>query len=58
VLVAASRRLLGEEAVEALAPGPYVQPGAAPHEVGVRDVGVEERPALASLRAATRPLSA
>ena len=51
VLVAASRRLLGEDAVEALAPGPYVQPGAAPHEVGVRDVGVEERPALASLRA-------
>ena len=56
--VAASRRLLGEEAVEALAPGPHVQPGAAPHEVGARDVGVEERPALASLRAAARPLSA
>ncbi|MEP6953322.1 MAG: glucosyl-3-phosphoglycerate synthase [Solirubrobacteraceae bacterium] len=51
VLVAASRRLLGADAVDALAPGPYVQPGAGPHEMGVRDVGVEERPALASLRA-------
>ena len=28
VLVAASRRLLGAEAVDALAPGPYVLPGA------------------------------
>ena len=58
VLVAASRRLLGPEAADALAPGPYVLPGGAPHEVGVRDVGVEERPALASLHATTRTLRA
>ncbi len=44
VLVAASRRLLGAGAVDALAPGPYVLPGAA--EVEVRQVAVEERPAL------------
>ena len=46
VLVAASRRLLGAEAVDALAPGPYVLPGAA--EVDVRQVAVEERPAAQS----------
>ncbi|MGZ6640920.1 MAG: glucosyl-3-phosphoglycerate synthase [Solirubrobacteraceae bacterium] len=50
VLVAASRRLLGEEAVDALAPGPYVQPDAAPGSAAVRQVAVEERPPLASLR--------
>jgi glucosyl-3-phosphoglycerate synthase len=48
VLVAASRRLLGAEAVDALAPGPYVLPGAA--EVDVRQVAVEERPALSRIR--------
>jgi glucosyl-3-phosphoglycerate synthase len=58
VLVAASRRLLGDDAVEALAPGPYVQPGSAPHEVAARDVGVEERPPLAALRAAARTVGA
>jgi glycosyltransferase involved in cell wall biosynthesis len=58
VLVAASRRLLGDGAVDALAPGPYVQPGPASHEVAVRDVGVEERPALAALRAAAGPVGA
>jgi glucosyl-3-phosphoglycerate synthase len=43
VLVAASRRLLGEDAVEALAPGPFVL--AADPAVDVRQVPVEERPA-------------
>jgi hypothetical protein len=47
VLVAASRRLLGAGAVDALAPAPYVLPGAA--EADVRQVAVEERPALAVL---------
>jgi glucosyl-3-phosphoglycerate synthase len=47
VLAAASRRLLGRDAVDALAPGPYVLPGTA--EVDVRQVAVEERPALAVL---------
>jgi glucosyl-3-phosphoglycerate synthase len=47
VLVAASRRLLGTGAVNALAPGPYVLPGSA--EIDVRQVAVEERPALAVL---------
>jgi glucosyl-3-phosphoglycerate synthase len=42
VLVAASKRLLGPEAVDALAPGPYVLPG--PGEADVRQVPVEERP--------------
>jgi hypothetical protein len=41
VLVAASRRLLAE-AVDALAPGPYVLPGAG--DPDVRQVPVEERP--------------
>jgi glucosyl-3-phosphoglycerate synthase len=48
VLVAASRRLLGAEAVGTLAPGPYVLPGAA--EVDVRQIAVEERPALSRIR--------
>ena len=42
VLVAACKRLLGPEAVDALAPGPYVLPGAG--DVDVRQVPVEERP--------------
>jgi len=42
VLVAASKRLLGPEAVDALAPGPYVLPR--PGEADVRQVPVEERP--------------
>jgi len=42
VLVAASKRLLGSEAVDALAPGPYVLPGAG--DPDVRQVPVEERP--------------
>ena len=48
VLVAASRRLLGAEAVDALAPGPYVLPG--PAEVDVRQVAVEERPPFSRTR--------
>jgi glucosyl-3-phosphoglycerate synthase len=48
VLVAASRRLLGADAVDALAPGPYVLPGAA--EVDVRQVAVEERPPFSRTR--------
>ena len=48
VLVAASRRLLGPEAVDALAPGPYVLPG--PAEVDVRQVAVEERPPFSRTR--------
>ena len=48
VLVAASRRLLGAAAVDALAPGPYVLPGAA--DVDVRQVAVEERPPLSRTR--------
>ncbi len=51
VLVAASRRVLGEQAVEPLAPGPYVQPGEGAGEVAVREVAVEERPPIASLDA-------
>jgi hypothetical protein len=42
VLVAACKRLLGPDAVDALAPGPYVLPGAG--GVDVRQVPVEERP--------------
>jgi alkylation response protein AidB-like acyl-CoA dehydrogenase len=42
VLVAACKRLLGPEAVDALAPGPYVLPGAG--DVDVRQAPVEERP--------------
>jgi glucosyl-3-phosphoglycerate synthase len=53
VLVAASRRLLGAEAIDALAPGPYVLPGAA--EVDVRQVAVEERPALSRIRRSPGP---
>ena len=53
VLVAASRRLLGDDAVEALAPGPYVMPGAA--EIDVRQVAVEERPALSRTRRSRGP---
>ena len=48
VLVAASRRLLGAAAVDALAPGPYVLPG--PAEVDVRQVAVEERPPFSRTR--------
>ena len=48
VLAAASRRLLGAEAVDALAPGPYVLPG--PTEVDVRQVAVEERPPFSRTR--------
>ena len=48
VLVAASRRLLGADAVDALAPGPYVLPG--PAEVDVRQVAVEERPPFSRTR--------
>ena len=54
VLVAASRRLLGAEAVDALAPGPYVMPGAA--EIDVRQVAVEERPALSRTRRSRGPV--
>jgi hypothetical protein len=50
VLVAASQRLLGREAIHGLAPGPYVLPGV--DEVDVREVPVEERPPLVS---ASRP---
>jgi glycosyltransferase involved in cell wall biosynthesis len=53
VLVAASRRLLGAEAVDALAPGPYVLPG--PAEVDVRQVAVEERPPLSRTRRSPGP---
>ena len=53
VLVAASRRLLGPEAADALAPGPYVLPGGPVTDV--RQVPVEESPPLADVRpAATR----
>jgi glucosyl-3-phosphoglycerate synthase len=55
VLVAASRRLLGTGAVDALAPGPSVLPGAV--EVDVRQVAVEERPALAVLEEAPAGLA-
>jgi glucosyl-3-phosphoglycerate synthase len=55
VLAAASRRLLGPDAVDALAPGPYVLPGAV--EVDVREVAVEERPALAVLEEAPAGLA-
>jgi glucosyl-3-phosphoglycerate synthase len=48
VLVAASRRLLGAEAVDAVAPGPYVLPG--PAEVDVRQIAVEERPPFSRTR--------
>ena len=51
VLVAATRRLLGPEAADALAPGPYVLPGGPVTDV--RQVPVEERPPLADLRPAT-----
>jgi hypothetical protein len=53
VLVAASKRLLGPEAVDALAAGPYVLPR--PGEVDVRQVPVEERPPHVS---ASRPHAA
>jgi glucosyl-3-phosphoglycerate synthase len=53
VLVAASRRLLGPDAVDALAPGPYVLPG--PTEVDVRQVAVEERPPLTRTRRSRGP---
>jgi glycosyltransferase involved in cell wall biosynthesis len=53
VLVAASRRLLAAEAVDALAPGPYVLPGAG--ELDVRQVAVEERPALSRTRRSPGP---
>jgi glucosyl-3-phosphoglycerate synthase len=46
VLVAATRRLLGPDAAEALAPGPYLLPGGPVSDV--RQVPVEERPPLAS----------
>jgi glucosyl-3-phosphoglycerate synthase len=56
VLVAASRRLLGAEAVEALAPGPLALPFG---DLEVLPVPVEERPALRSLRLeASRPAEA
>jgi glucosyl-3-phosphoglycerate synthase len=55
VLVAASRRLLGADAVDALAPGPYALPGAA--EVDVRQVAVEERPPLTRTRRSRGPSS-
>jgi glucosyl-3-phosphoglycerate synthase len=42
VLVAASKRLIGPEAVDALAPGPYVLPRGG--EADLRQVPVEERP--------------
>lgn len=53
VLAAASRRLLGADAIEALAPGPYVLP--APAEIDVRQVAVEERPALSRTRRSPGP---
>ena len=51
VLVAATRRLLGPEAADALAPGPYVLPGGPVTDV--RQVAVEERPPLIEVRRAT-----
>jgi glucosyl-3-phosphoglycerate synthase len=55
VLVAASRRLLGADAIDALAPGPYALPG--PAEVDVRQVAVEERPPLSRTRRSRAPSS-
>jgi glucosyl-3-phosphoglycerate synthase len=49
VLVAASRRLLGEASVDALAPGPYALPGA--EDLDVRQVAVDERPPMAGYAA-------
>jgi glucosyl-3-phosphoglycerate synthase len=55
VLVAATRRLLGADAADALAPGPYVLPGGAVTDV--RQVPVEERPPLVDLRATAAAVS-
>lgn len=55
VLVAATRRLLGPDAAEALAPGPYLLPGGPVSDV--RQVPVEERPPLVEARAAALRVS-
>jgi len=49
VLVAGSRRVLGDEAVEALGPGTIVLPGLEGAAVDPRQVAVEERPPLRTL---------
>ena len=53
VLVAATRRLLGPEAADALAPGPYVLPGGPVTDV--RQVAGRGAPAAVDVRRATRP---
>jgi hypothetical protein len=50
VLVAAERRIHGPEAVDRLAPGPYLQPQGSALEA--RSLAVEERPPLCTLTAA------
>ena len=49
VLVAGSRRVLGDEALEALSPGTIMLPGLEGADVDPRQVAVEERPPLRTL---------